>query len=232
MCFSAEADLVGGVVVGLAAIDAARHVRCPRERALVALPIVLAVHQLIEVLVWKGLEGDLSRAWWRPAMVAYLVIAFGVVPFLVPLAVEALEPKTQRLRYALFTALGAAVAAHLLWALARGPVDARIVGHHINYEVQMSHGVGVVGLYLVATCGSLLLSGQRHIRRWGVLNLAAALALAALYQVGFISLWCIWAAVTSLAIVWHLRRGDRMAVPPRHMAPAANTHAASVAADT
>lgn len=220
MCFSPEADLVGGVIVGLAAIDAAHHVRRPRERILVALPIVLALHQLIEVPVWKGLQGTASETWWRPAMVLYLIIAFGVVPILVPFAVEALEPKTNRLRFGLFTAIGVGVATYLLWAMARGPIDARIVGRHISYDVQLSYGFVVVGLYLVATCGSLLWSGQRSIRRWGVVNLVAAVALAALYQAGFISLWCAFAAVTSLAIVWHLRHGDPMVVAPRRASDA------------
>ena len=44
MCFSAEADLVTGVVVGAIAIDALRHVRQPSDRALAAIPAILAGH--------------------------------------------------------------------------------------------------------------------------------------------------------------------------------------------
>jgi hypothetical protein len=67
-------------------------------------------------------------------------------------------------------------------------------------------------LYVVATCGPLLFSSYRHIRRYGVLNLVAVCALAWLNQSGLISLWCVWAAVTSVAIAVHLRTVHRTPV--------------------
>ena len=43
------------------------------------------------------------------------------------------------------------------------------------------------------------------------MNLAAVGVLAWLDQVAFISLWCAWAALTSVAIAVHLRRPDHAA---------------------
>ncbi|HEY4377401.1 MAG TPA: DUF6629 family protein, partial [Acidimicrobiales bacterium] len=209
MCFSPQADLVGGMVVGGLAIDACRHVSHRRERALAAVPVVLAVHQLVEVPVWLGLEHHVSATVWRPAMYAYLVIAFVVVPILVPLAVGGLEPQDNRGRVGLFLGMGVVVAAVLGHGLAGGPVTARIVGHHISYQAHdLAYGGVLVVAYLMATCGSMLVSHTRDVRRFGLVNLVAAIALATLYQNGFISLWCAWAAVTSLLIAWHLRRGS------------------------
>jgi hypothetical protein len=209
MCFSAEADLVGGVVVGTLGIDAFSHVRVPRERLVAAVPIVLAVHQLIEILVWKGLEGEVSHSVWRTALVAYAVIAFAVVPVLVPLAVAALEPGPNRPRVLVLAAVGAGVAVVLLRAIARGPIEASIVGHHIAYYLDLSSAAGIViALYVVATCGSLLLSSHARVRWYGVANLIVVGMLTWLDQSAFVSLWCAWAAFTSLAIAWHLRQAD------------------------
>ena len=208
MCFSAQADLIAGVAVGVIGIDAARHVRRPSERALAALPIVLAAHQLVEVLVWKGLEGEVAESVWRPAMMAYLVIAFAVLPVLVPVAVGALEPVPNRRRMVSFMVLGVFVAAALLRAMVRGPVTADIEGRHVAYYVDLQHGGALVALYVIATCGSLLVSSHRQVRWFGAANLVVAGLLAWLYETAFISLWCGWAAMVSLGIAWHLRRGS------------------------
>lgn len=205
MCFSAEVDVVAGLVVGAVGVDAVRHVRRPQQWPLAAIPLVLAAHQLIEAVVWWGLEDRLSRDVWRPAMWAYLVIAFGILPVLVPVAVGALEPVANRRRIGMFTALGVGVSAVLVHALVRGPADASVDGHHIAYSVDVWRGGLIVALYVAATCGSMLLSSHRHVRRFGAVNLGAVALLAWFEQNAVISLWCLWAAITSVAIAAHLR---------------------------
>ncbi|MET0883263.1 MAG: DUF6629 family protein, partial [Acidimicrobiales bacterium] len=127
-------------------------------------------------------------------------------PVLVPVAVGALEPVTRRRQVAIFTAVGAVVSTVLTYAIVRGPVDAAIEGHHIRYEVDLWHGGLIVGLYLLATCGSLLWSSQRHVRWFGVASLVAAGVLLWFDKSAFVSLWCAWAAITSVAICVHLRQ--------------------------
>jgi hypothetical protein len=212
MCFSAQADLVAGVVVGGIAVDAMRHVRQPAHKVLVAIPVVLATHQLIETFVWWGLEGDVPHSVWHPALWLYLVIAFGVVPVLVPLAVAALEPAVNRWRMGVFVAIGCGVAIVLINAVVRGPVEASIEGHHISYRVSLWHGGFIVGSYALATCGSLLFSKHSYVRRFGASNLVVVGLLAWLNNDGLISLWCVWAAITSIAVTVHLRH---TAEPPR-----------------
>ena len=212
MCFSAEADLVAGLVVGAIGADALRHVRRPAELPLAVIPVVLAGHQLVETLVWWGLQGHLPYSVWHPAAWLYLTISFAVLPVLVPLAVGALEPVSNRRRVGLFTATGAVVAVVLTYAVVRGPVRAKIESHHIAYYVDLWNGGLIVAVYVVAVCGSLLMSRRNHVRWFGVANLLAACLLVWLSQSGFISLWCVWAAVSSVAIAVHLRYADQ---PPQ-----------------
>jgi len=208
MCFSPQADLAAGVFVGLVGVDAVRHVRRRSQVPLAALPVVLAGHQFVEIAVWRGLEAGDRTGPWRPAMVAYLLVAFVAVPILVPLAAASLAPPDRRGPSRALLALGVAVAAVLGHAIVRGPVDAVIQGHHIDYRVRLWNGGALVVLYLVATCGSLLVSHHRDVRWFGAANLVAAVGLIALDQRGFISLWCAWAAVTSVAIAGRLRLED------------------------
>jgi hypothetical protein len=213
VCFSAEADLVAGAVVGGIGIDALRHIRRPADRLLAAVPIVLAVHQLIEALVWLGLEGHVGDALWRTALYLYLGIAFGVMPVLMPAAIGALEHVASRWRSIVFTALGGVVAVTLMYSVVRGPVRARIEGHHIAYSVDLWHGGLIVALYVLATCGLFPFSQHRYVQWFGAANLLGVAFLVWLDKNGLISLWCAWAAVTSVAIAVHLRHGDQTPRP-------------------
>ena len=89
----------------------------------------------------------------------------------------------------------------------RGPVTARLGDHHLSYGIHLHAGLGIVTAYVLATCGSAIFSGYLHIAIFGVVNLIAVAALAHLEIDGFASLWCAWAALTSVAIALHLRFG-------------------------
>ncbi len=87
----------------------------------------------------------------------------------------------------------------------RGPVTVRLGSYHLAYSIGLRHGLEIIGLYIVATCGSLLVSGYRHIFIFGVANLVAVIILARLTADGFASLWCFYAALASGAISLHMR---------------------------
>lgn len=209
VCFSPEADLVGGIIVGAAGIDALRHVGHRREVALAALPVLFGVHQIIEAFTWWGLEGVVPAAVGDAATWVYLMIAF-VLPVLVPSAVLSLEADPFRRRRVFpFVALGLGVSILLLAALFAGPVSAEVAGRTIAYHVSLGNGGLVTALYVIATCGPLLLSSKTSVRIFGVLNLAAVTVLAWLMATRVISLWCAWAAVASIVIVIHFRTAER-----------------------
>jgi len=205
MCFSAEVDLITGAVVSGAGIDALRHVRHKRQIALAALPLTFGVHQMIETLTWWGLDDRIPGALGEAAMWLYLVIAF-VLPAVVPFAILSIEDDPGRRRAILpFGYLGVAVAVVLLFQLFTGPVEAEVAGLYIAYDVSLEYGGQITALYVVATCGPLLLSSNRRMVIFGILNLVAVTVLAWLLATGVISLWCAWAAVASIVIVIHLR---------------------------
>jgi hypothetical protein len=208
MCFSPEADLAAGVLVSVVGIDAIKRARSPEELPLAALPLLFGVHQLIEAFVWWGLAGKVPASLGDTAIWLYLAIAF-LLPLWVPLAVRGVEPSPgRRPVITLLVGVGLVASLVLLGTIVWGPVDAAVVGHHIAYAVDIPGGaIGV--LYVVATCGALLLSSDRWIRSFGVANVAAVVVLVWLTVGGLTSLWCVWAAVTSVAIDLFLRDEER-----------------------
>lgn len=208
MCFSAEVDLGVGLVVTALGVDAVRHARTRSELPLAALPLVLGAHLLVEVLVWRGLEGEASSAVLDAATWAYALIAYVVVPVLAAVAVYAWEPPAGRRRMVPFVAMAVGAAAVLGWWQVTDPVVAVVDGHHIEYVIRVGVASGLVAVpYIVGTCGPALLSSDRVLRLFGVLNVGAVAVLATIEREGLVSLWCAWAAVTSVVIAVRLRRG-------------------------
>ncbi len=209
MCFSPQADLVGGVAIGAIGVDVVRHVHRRRDHmALAALPLLLGAHQLDEAFVWWGQQGHVPSPVGRVALWVYLLIAFAVLPVFVPLAVRAIEPnRRRRMLMVPFVVIGAGVAAWLVVAMVRGPVGVAVRPYHLAYTIKPGHGLIVITLYVVACCGTLLVSGYRHVVVFGVVNLVAVAVIAKLTVDGFASVWCGWAAVTSGVVALHMRLG-------------------------
>jgi hypothetical protein len=217
VCFSPEGDLVGGVVITAIGVDAVRHLNDRRGHlALAALPLLLGLHQLDETFVWWGLQGHVPIGLGRTAMWVYLVVAFVVLPVLIPTIVLLLEPTApRRWHRAPFVAIGVAVSGILLETMLVNTPSVSLGRFHLAYTIGLQHGVAVIALYIVATCGSLLASGFRDVRIFGVANLVAVVILARLSATGFTSLWCFYAALASGAILLHVRFArPHVATPP------------------
>lgn len=214
MCFSAQADTVAGLVVGVVAVDTLRHVTERRQLPLAALPLFFAVHEIDEAFVWLGLTGGVPWAIGQEAVWVFLVMAF-TLPLLVPVAVTALESVAwRRMLMAPLVAVGGVMTVVMVLTVVRGPISAAISGHHIVYSTSQANATLLGVLYVVTTCGSLLLSSRPTIVAYGVCNLAAVGVLAWLTVDGLTSLWCVWAAVTSIGIAAYLRHLGRAARGP------------------
>jgi hypothetical protein len=207
MCFSPEADFAAAAVVGVVGVATLRRVRKRRELIVGALPLLFAVHQFLEGFVWLGLRGDVSTGLGNAARDAYLLYAFAVLPMIVPVGFLLLEPVRRRRHWVLpFVALGAGVGLYLLWEVARYPVDAVAHPDGIAYYTHAGDGYVPAVAYIVATCGPALLSSLSYLRWFGVINVAGAVVAAAVYQLEFESIWCLYAALASTLIFEHFRR--------------------------
>jgi hypothetical protein len=207
MCFSPEADLVAGVVVSGVGIDALRHVKQTREYPLASLPLLLGVHLLVEVYVWWGEAGRVPEYVGQTATWVYLAFALGVLPVLVPVAILAVEPDERRRRLLMpFVVVGAGVAALYMAGVITGPVSAGINGCCLSYDSGPGYSPLLGVLYVVVTCIPLLFSSHRAVVAFGTANLVAVPVIGWLLASGFASVWCAWAAITSVVVAAHMRR--------------------------
>ncbi|GGO45447.1 DUF6629 family protein [Streptomyces lasiicapitis] len=201
MCWSATADLVAGTgiaAVGVASVSLAA--RRPRDLPLAALPLLLGAHQIIEAAVWHHDGGT------GPATLAWAVIALPLLALWVPAAVLCAAPPSARRRLLIPLAAGAATAAALAYALATRTVTAEIRGHTVGYSLGLPQAELIVVGYLIATIGSLLLSGDRGLVLFGVLVAVGAAVSVVLWRQEYISTWCAFAAVCSVVLLLWVRK--------------------------
>lgn len=216
MCFSTTADVVAGSVLVPVAVASLRSARAPRELPFAALPAVFSIHQLIEALVWAGDDGDVSAGLAHAAAVTYAVIAFPLLPLLFPVAVVLIEPRTARRAALPFVALGALVSGCLGYAMATHGVRVTAHAHALSYDIGADNGGFWAVLYVVAVIGPALLSKSASIRAFGVVNLVGLTVVAFAYAKAFASLWCVYAAITSVLVLVHLAtRARGRGRPPR-----------------
>lgn len=215
MCFSVAADMVAGVALLPVAALSLREVRTRRELPFALLPAVFAVHQLIEAVVWLGVQGQVSARAQSVAALAYLLIALPLLPTLLPLSVLLLEPRGARLRVAPFLALGVLVTAVLGQAVLTGPVRVVAHPHALEYGTAITYGDFWAVLYVAAVIGPALLSGYASIVAFGVVNLVGLVTVALLLSQEFDSVWCVYAALASVLVLVHLRRRRRLPDPHR-----------------
>lgn len=142
-----------------------------------------------------------------------MLYAQGLLPFLLPLSVYLIEPtKRKRQRMLWFVLLGGGLTLYILWGLTAYPLQVSAHGHSIVYFNPVTTTIAVAVLYVIATCGALLLSGFRYLIALGIANVIGLIAVMIVMRYAFTSIWCAYAAVISVLIYFHFQRR-------RHMPP-------------
>lgn len=207
MCFSATASLTLAATTAAIGLVCLREARSPRERLLAAAPLLFAVQQGVEGMLWLRLQDGGNGATIALLSFAFLIFAKVVWPAYAPIAVLLAEPDRSRRRaLGALAAIGTALSAYLLTDLLAAAPGAAIRGHSIDYGSDVAIMSWQMIPYLLCTCGALLLSSHPVIRATGAV-VAAGFALAAYaYLATFVSVWCFFAAAASLLLYLHFRR--------------------------
>ena len=203
MCFSATASFSAGtLLLGLGTLTL-KSARRPRERPFAAIPLLFAVQQLSEGVIWLTFRYEAPQL---NVVITYVYSFFSHVlwPVYVPVAVLLMEPSEWRRRALLvFVAAGVAVGAYLLYFLVAFPIVSRPTGQHIEYVSPHFFAAAAMTLYLMSTTFSPIISTHRMVKAFGVLALLFFAAAYFFYAIWFISVWCFFAALLSAVVYLH-----------------------------
>jgi hypothetical protein len=215
VCFSATASFAAAGLTGIAGAAALSSTTRSSQMWVGAIPVLFAVHQFAEGVLWLAFSGEAAAGWARPAMFTYLAVARVVWPTWVPLAILALEPEPgRRRRLSALLILGAVLSLVEVYALSAYPVSASINGRHVEYRIDTPPPLRwpMDLAYVLTTVLPPFVSSFRTVRLAGIALLVALVISKIFWFRYFASVWCFFAALISVGLVLALRAARRRPV--------------------
>lgn len=215
MCFSAEVSFGASALIGTVGVVAVA--KRPRKEALLfaMIPLLFGVQQFMEGWLWVALQNEGYMTTEVLAKYGFIVFAQLIWPVWVPLSVYHIEKDSRRKRIIGFSLLlGIVLFAMVLYNLLHFGVDAHINQHHIYYTIgkydSSNWWSGI--FYLLPAVFPFILSSMRQINYLGILMFLLFVLAKIFYLEYMISVWCFFAAVMSVYILYVLQKQEKTGV--------------------
>ena len=184
--------------IGLVGILTLRKVSVSNEVVFASLPLLFAIHQFTEGFVWLGVGGYIGSRALDISSGIFIYYAQGLLPFLIPLAIWLIEKDGYRKKIVgILAILGFSLAVYTMWGLSTTPSSVSVVNNTLFYKNPSTANIYDALIYIITTCGSLMLSSSIAIQLFGLLNLVGLSIIFVAKPYGFTSLWCLYSAVIS-----------------------------------
>ena len=216
MCFSPSVSFGASAVLSAVGVVSFVCSRTTSQKVLSGVPILFALQQFTEGILWLALLDPGWAQWAKPATYGFQVFAQMVWPVYIPLSMLLFERNAMRKRIlAILMLTGIGLAAYLGYCLYHYPISATADMDHIKYELgfPLAHKWCFALIYFLPTILSPVFSSNKTLRWLGYLFFASYLLARLLLLYFIISVWCFFGAlisITVLAMVLKLRKQDKI----------------------
>lgn len=202
MCFSPEVSFIasGGLtVVGVATAGVA-----PKQKKIFAIiPFAFAIQQAVEGVQWLWLRAGTVCV---SAAYGFLFFAFFIWPVMIPIAVYMID-KERRCIVRWFIAVGIPLSLYSFFLMLTHGVDVIEIHKSIQYSIYNPLTFFEAAMvYAVIAIGPLCISTIPAFRWFGVAAIISAAVTYYFFTSTFISVWCFFAAVLSVSILFYVYR--------------------------
>jgi hypothetical protein len=217
MCFSATVSYSAAAVLASSGMYAIRQARRmpPPYRLWALIPVLFAVQQTFEGLVWQKLESGNAGA-SVPYALGFHFFSHFLWLWWLPLSSYLVESgKVRRRIIGSFALFGAFAGTMVYSAMLLHPewMSVGINQHSVDYRFIVPYSsslpfhmpVTPVMLYGLTILVPLLASSDKLIRIFGILVILSMALASEIRNEAFISVWCFFAAALSLYLVYMLR---------------------------
>jgi hypothetical protein len=211
MCFSATASFVVGGSLAAVGVMTLNRATSRAELPFASIPLLFGIQQIVEGLLWLSIQNEMALL---KTYTTYLFTMFSHLlwPIFMPYAIALMEPRQTISTWRKntmwgFRVTGIVVAVLLLQLVATQPLMA-VVDQHIIYVTPFFYDWPMMVLYIAVTCIVCFFSSHALIRLFGLMTLLFFAVSYWFYTEAFFSVWCFFAAILSLIIYMHFRRGN------------------------
>ena len=215
MCFSASVSYSSSAVLvatGLYAIKQAGRLPAP-YRMWAAIPVFFGIQQAFEGRVWQMLDaGDAQAA--VPYAVGFHFFSHFLWLWWLGLSSYVIEPgKMRKMLIGGCTVFGAFAGTLVFAVMLSHPewMTVAVREHSIVYKFSVPYRDSIhlpltpAALYALTVLVPLLLSSHRQIKIFGGLIVLSSVLASEIYGYAYISVWCFFAALLSLYLVYMIR---------------------------
>jgi hypothetical protein len=212
MCFSAEVSFTASAVLMGVGVLNFTQVRSKRTLLLASFPILFALQQLVEGLVWLNATHWLNQSFDIFLSYYFLIMAYCIWPILSPLASFFIEDKPSKKKLMLiFLGIGIVLSIFLLFILFSAQVSTQIIGRSINYDLispqLTSLSIYLLGLLYMLPVGLAWMFSSHNMLKWaGVLLWVSAMITWRIETACYTSVWCFFGALISILTYFCLRQ--------------------------
>lgn len=204
MCFSAEASFGAAAVIATVGIIAYKKADTKPLRLFALIPILFGVQQFFEGVVWISSTNEELAGLLKFSTYGFIFFAWLIWPVYIPFALWKLEKQVVRKKILVALTLVGLVAVFIgMYSILIYGVNATIQDCSINYKpgFKSSYPWIITIIYLTLTTLSHLVSSLSKVWILGVVNLITFFITKIYYQNYIISIWCFFAALSSLLIL-------------------------------
>lgn len=212
MCFSATVSFGAGIVLAATGSLALARAKTPAQRVFAAIPMLFAVQQVSEGFVWLGLTYPQYKASLQLATYTFLIFAKIVWTLWIPFSLLLLEGDALR-KTILRILLGAGVALSVYhaWGLMVHPITGEALDCHIFYHVEYLRPYRLYSgfVYVAASIVPCFVSSIKRMWWLGAAFLISYIATQIIYTTYVISVWCFFAALLSIIVIFILHNMNK-----------------------
>ena len=196
MCFSATASFSSTIVLSTIGVLTIRKVRNKSQLLLASMPLLFAMQQFIEGLLWLELKAGYNINRYSILTGTYTIfvgVFWSTIPTLSLLMIEPVYWQKNIMKLLLLIGIGVAI--YTINGLLQAPISARIGNSCIQYQTIEPHLTLV--FYVIATCAAFFVSSHRIINWIGLFYILAFAVTYYFYSYDLASVWCFFAAIIS-----------------------------------
>lgn len=208
MCFSAGASFGASALLGGIGIVAIVKAKTNPQRLFATIPFVFAVQQLSEGMLWLSIRNSGLADWQSFFTYTFLVFAMMIWPVWIPLTIRLLEKDAKRKKILnVLTGIGATVSVGVGCILFIYPVHVMPSHHHLHYSFSFPEAtknlIWIFSiLYFISTIIAPFISGIKGVKWLGFIFLTSYLFAVIFYNGFVVSVWCYFAAILSIVVLW------------------------------
>jgi hypothetical protein len=203
MCFSASASFTASLVLTGAGVATVRKTTSANQLPFASVPLLFSLQQFSEGVLWMALDHPGWAFLYAPAMHLYFFIALAVWPLWIPLSVWWMETNAQARRKMRWTLdLGIILFCYYVFCHLFFGVQANGDCYHLAYLFQYPFEKIAKAAYVLAIIPTFLFSSKRHMPVLGLSAMISLLIAQIFYKEFSLSVWCFFAAVLSVQILW------------------------------